>query len=83
MWIGCGGVAGVVQPQDAGFAVTLSVPGTGPRTLLAFTPAQAQPVAAVAANQPSRWRQPGHGADLVLISHRDFIGHLEPLRVQR
>ncbi|HEX2518420.1 MAG TPA: C25 family cysteine peptidase, partial [Castellaniella sp.] len=76
-------VGGVVQPQDEGFAVTLSVPGSGSRTLLALTPALAQPVAAVMAGQPSRWRRPGHGADLVMITHRNFIGHLEPLRVQR
>jgi hypothetical protein len=76
-------VGGVVQPQDAGFAVTLSVPGSGPRTLLTLTPVLAQPVAVVMAGQPSSWRRPGHGADLVVITHRDFIGHLEPLRVQR
>jgi hypothetical protein len=76
-------VAGVVEPQDAGFAVTLSVPEMGPKTLLAFNPSQAQSVATIAANQPSRWRQPGHGADLVIISHRDFISNLEPLRARR
>jgi hypothetical protein len=74
---------GVVQPQDAGFAVTLNVPGSGPKTLLALTPALAQPVAVVMAGQPSRWRRPGHGADLVVISHRNFLGQLEPLQVQR
>jgi hypothetical protein len=48
-------VAGVVEPQDAGFAVTLSVPGTGPRTLLAFTPSQAQSVAAIALATARTW----------------------------
>jgi Peptidase family C25 len=76
-------VTGLVQLQDAGYAVTLSVPGSGPRTLLAFTPARAQPVAAATASQPSVWRQPGHGADLLIISHRDFIDHLEPLQAHR
>ncbi len=76
-------VAGVVQPQDTGFAVTLGVPGSGPKTLLAFTPTLAQPVAAVSPNQPSRWRGPGHGADLVIISHHDFMHSLEPLKARR
>ena len=76
-------VSGVVTPQDAGFAVTLTVPGSGARSLLAFTPAQAKPVAAVTANRPSRWRQSGHGADLLIISHRNFMNSIEPLRALR
>jgi Peptidase family C25 len=76
-------VTGVVQPQDTGFAVTLGVPGSGPKTLLAFTPMLARPVTAVVPNQPSRWRRPGHGADLVVIGHRDFIDNIEPLRARR
>ena len=63
-------VNGFVQPQGSGFAVTLTVPGTGPRTLLALTPGQAKPVAGMTANEPSHWRQPGLGADLVIIGHR-------------
>src|SRR5262249_19773662 len=39
----------------------------------------AKPVAGVTANQPSSWRQPGLGADLVIISHRDFMNSLGPL----
>jgi hypothetical protein len=76
-------VGGAVEPRQPGFAIRLTVPGSGPRTLLAFTPEQAMPVAAVTANRPSRWRRPGLGADLVLISHRDFIANLEPLRAWR
>jgi hypothetical protein len=76
-------VAGVVQPQDSGFAVTLSAPGSGARILLAFTPALARPVEAVQPNQPSRWRRAGYGADFVVISHGDFIAELEPLRGRR
>jgi Peptidase family C25 len=76
-------VSGIVTPQDHGFALTLTVPGREPRTLLALTPQQAKPVAAITANQSSRWRRPGHGADLVIISHRDFLGSVEPLRTLR
>ena len=76
-------VIGVVKPQDGGYAVTLNVPGSGPRTLLAFTPAQAQAVADITPTQPSRWQRPGQGADLVIISHHDFIASLESLRALR
>ena len=71
-------VNGLVKAQDCGFAVTLTVPGSWPRSLLAFTPAQAKPVAGITSNQPSRWHQPGHGADLVIISHGDFLASIEP-----
>ena len=38
--------------RSSGFAVTLTVPGTGPRTLLAFTPGQAKPVAGITPINP-------------------------------
>jgi hypothetical protein len=49
-------VSGVVTSQDAGYAVTLTVPESGTRTWLTFTPAQAKPVAAVTAKRPSHVR---------------------------
>ena len=76
-------VNGIVTPQDAGFVVSLSVTGSGPRTLVAFTPLQAKSVAAIAANQPSDWRRPWQGAELVIIGHRNFLGSIEPLRALR
>jgi Peptidase family C25 len=76
-------VTGVVQPQGPGFAITLAVPSEGPRTLFAFTPEQARSAASITANQPSRWRRPGHGADLVIVSRGDFMPHVESLRAQR
>ena len=76
-------VNGIVTPQDAGFVVSLSVTGSGPRTLVAFTPLQAKSVAAIAANQPSDWRRPWQGAELVIIGHRNFLDSIEPLRALR
>lgn len=76
-------VTSVVQPQDTGWTVAFTVPGNGPKILFALTPARAQPVDAITANQPSRWRRPGQGADLVIISHGDFIDSLEALKAHR
>jgi hypothetical protein len=44
---------------------------------------QVQRPATIVANQPSQWRKSGQGADLVIISHCDFLGSLEPLRALR
>jgi hypothetical protein len=77
------GVSGIVAPQDAGFAVTFTVPGGEPRTLLAFTPEQVKSVAAMTPNQPSRWRRPDQQADLVIIGHRNFLGSVNALKALR
>jgi subtilisin-like proprotein convertase family protein len=76
-------VPGMVKEQDGGFAVSLNVPGSGQRTLLALAAAQAKSVAGITLNQPSHWRQNGHGADLIIISHGDFSAGLGPLLAQR
>jgi len=62
----------VVKPQKDGYAITATVPGSSPRTLLALTPGRTMQVAEARANQPSSWRQPSNGADLLIITHRDF-----------
>jgi hypothetical protein len=72
-----------VKKNDGGFTVSLGVPGIGKRTLLAVTTEFARKVATVVANQPSNWRNKARGADLVIISHRDFLGSVEPLRALR
>ncbi len=71
--------AGYVTPEGTGYAVTVAADGEGERTLLAFTDAQVKPPVAVTANMPSQWRQPTHGADLVIISHGAFMDSVEPL----
>lgn len=72
-----------VQPKGASYAVTLTAPEDGERTLFAFAAGQAQHPASLAANEPSQWRQAGAGADLVILSHRDFLSDIEPLRALR
>jgi hypothetical protein len=76
-------VAGVVKAQRAGFGLGLQIPGQGRRTLWAFTEERVEKPAAVEANQPSGWHQAGQGVDLVMISHKDFLESLQPLKALR
>jgi len=76
-------VVGQVQQQGSGYTLQFVVPGSGSRTLLAFSGTQVKSVAAVEANVPSRWYQAGWGADLVMISHASFIDSLKPLKTLR
>lgn len=76
-------LATVVKWQKGSYAVTAAAPGAGQRTLLALSTARAKQVAEVRANQPSSWRQPSNGADLVIITHRDFAGSLGNLKSLR
>ncbi|MEN3333049.1 MAG: trimeric autotransporter adhesin [Blastocatellia bacterium] len=69
---------GVVQQQKSGASVSLQVPGTGQRTLLALASDLASPVS-VAASAASSWRQPLNGADLVVITRKEFAAALDPL----
>jgi hypothetical protein len=76
-------LATLIKPQKGGYAVTAVASGAGLRTLLALTGSQAKQVVGIRSNQPSSWRQPSNGADLLIITHRNFaaaIGELKSLR---
>ena len=76
-------VATVVKAQKGAFAVTATAPGAGQRTLLALTDARAREVVSAKANQPSNWRQPANGANLLIITHHDFASSIAPLKSLR
>lgn len=76
-------VMGTIKPGKSGYGVSLTVPGAGLRTLLAMTNDVASRVVSLAANQPSNWRQTVNAADLVILTRREFISALEPLKLQR
>lgn len=76
-------VMGKITSQGSGFTVTLRVPGPGERTLLAVTETQAKRPAEITANQPSAWHQRGRRAEYVIITDRDFLQSVEPLRALR
>ncbi len=76
-------VQGQVQKRGAGYAVTVVPPGTGARTLLAFTDGIAAPPRAIRLNAPSQWHAAGHGADLVILTPRAFLPSLATLKAWR
>src|SRR5271157_2956499 len=75
-------VTGQVKPSGAGYAIQMGIPGSGTRSLIASTTSAALAPAALVANQPSAWYA-STGADLVMVSHHDFIGSLTPLKTLR
>jgi len=77
-------LTGNIEQDKSGFSVTVTTPwGAGERTLLAFTNEQARHPAAVWANRPSKLRQPGQGADLLIVTRPDFFDGLELLKAFR
>ena len=76
-------VIGVVKPQKNGFAVTVAVPGSDSRTLLAITNDRAQSPSSAAANSPSNWRQANQAADFVIITHRSLLANAKQLQTYR
>ncbi|HKO45910.1 MAG TPA: C25 family cysteine peptidase, partial [Pyrinomonadaceae bacterium] len=61
------------------YAVTVQAQGNGVRTLLAFTEQLMMSPAGLVANQPSNWGGTANGADMLIITHRDFRDTVEPL----
>jgi hypothetical protein len=72
-------LSGTVQQVGSAFAVTVSDPSPGTRTLYAFTNDQAMSPVSIVANQPSNWGQAGHGADMVIITNSIFVSQMSPL----
>jgi photosystem II stability/assembly factor-like uncharacterized protein len=72
-----------VTKQQTGYAATITVPGAGARSLLAVTDDQVKSPSAIAANRPSNLRQPGPGADMIIITTREFADSIESRRALR
>ena len=76
-------VVGIVKQEGADFAIEFRVPGQGQRALLAFTEEKVKEPAGIKAHQPSTRYRRGGRADLVIISHKDFMESLQPLKALR
>ena len=77
-------VATQVQSQNGRYSVTVSAPkGGGERMLLAFAEGRSRGPEEITLNRPSNLREPGQGADLVIITHRDFLDTVGSLKEAR
>ncbi len=65
-----------------GYSITIGAAKEA-RRLLAVTAARVRKPVAVVAERPSSLHRAGQGADLVIISHRNFLEAIEPLRALR
>ncbi|MCK5421853.1 MAG: hypothetical protein KAJ08_06790, partial [Deltaproteobacteria bacterium] len=75
--------AGEVTPDGGDYTITLTVPGAGERTLFAFTEGQLKGPLDIIYNVPSTWHQEREGAEVVIVSHEDFLSSLTPLKEHR
>ena len=66
--------------QKGSYSVSFSVPTKQQRTLLAFTGDRISRPAEVIAERPSNLRRSLAGADFVIITSRELLGALEPLK---
>ena len=72
-----------ISRQGTSYAVSFVPQGSGMRTLLAFTSAKSSNPVNLVANNPSDWHKAQAGADVVIISHANYLsslGSLETLR---
>jgi hypothetical protein len=72
-----------ITSQGTSYAVSVVPQGSGTRTLLAFTSAQSSHPASLVSNNPSSWHAAQAGADVVIISHAEFLSSLGPLQTLR
>ncbi len=74
-------IRGRVRKSGSGYSIEARPAGPGRRTLLAVSRGGAG-LAPVVPNSPSVWHQ-SEGAELVIISHRDFVESVQAFRDQR
>jgi parallel beta-helix repeat protein len=76
-------LAATVTADKNGYTVSGSAAGSGDRALLAFAESQVDRPATITANQPSSLRHPTNSADMLIVTRREFISAVEPLKTLR
>src|SRR6185437_8093079 len=76
-------VATNAASSQGGYAVVVPALGSEARTLIAFTDDLSRHPASVVANSPSNWNASTNGADMVIITHKNFRQAIEPLATLR
>jgi len=77
-----------IDQTKEGYSATVTAPNasgaaTSGRRLLALTGARVHRASSVRLNQPSNWRSANNAADLVIITARNLISPLDPLKKTR
>jgi len=76
-------IAGTIEPQEEGYSITFRVPASRSRTLTAFTEDTMKTPSGISLNQPSSWYQSRSGYDMVIISYKDYLENMNPLKTLR
>jgi hypothetical protein len=76
-------LSGKINEQKDGYSITVLTKERGTRTLLALTSEQTRKPVQIKANVTSNWHDESNTADLVMISDRNFIAALQPLKELR
>jgi hypothetical protein len=76
-------ITGTIVAQGNGYSINASIAGTGTHNLIIFADTQIQSAAGVETNNPSAWNKQVNGADVIIISHPDFLASLQPLKAQQ
>ncbi len=74
---------GPITQHGETYRITVTPTGTGQRILLALTDVQALRPQSLEAHTPLTWHLPGHGADLLILTHQRFFDSLVPLQIHR
>ncbi len=69
--------------QNGAYAATIQVPGSGFRTLIAFTDNLSEHPVTLTPNAPSSLSTSTSGADMLIVTHKDFRQAVEPLAALR
>lgn len=76
----------ISEPSASGFAITVPLgdpPAKPPRLFYAIPEGQFKQPASLTLNQPSTLNLNSNAADFLIVSYKDFIPSVEPLRVAR
>ena len=76
-------ISGTTNGSGNNFSITVAAQDTGQRVLYAFADSAVSQAAEVRANQPSSWNRASQVADLVIITHRNFITSFDALKTLR
>ena len=76
-------ITGTIVAQGNGYSINASIAGTGTHNFIIFADTQIQSAAGVETNNPSAWNKQVNGADVIIISHPDFLASLQPLKAQQ